>query len=189
MAARQFTRMEQVGILVAVVVIATFGYLKFINADPGRKLKRVKRKYAKIAAEVDKLKEEDRSGSVKREIRRLRKRIAKAESKLEETEILLAQREEKDRLANTVVRMATESRLLIKTFSEVTGSSDVKALSSKNTPYEHRYFNLELKGPFQSLRQFLDKIDDFPKLIAVRKLDIQKLESEAYMRADLLIGI
>jgi Tfp pilus assembly protein PilO len=189
MAARKLTRMEQIGILAAVVVIGTFGYLKFVNADPGRKLKRTKTEYTKLTAEVEKLRKEAHSGREKRALASLRKKVSKARDKLEQTETMLAQGETKDRVANTIVKMATESSLLIKTFGEITEKSAIGDISGGPAPYDHRYFTVTLKGRYLALQQFLNKIDNLPKLIAIRKIDIQKIEDEAYMRATVWIGI
>jgi Tfp pilus assembly protein PilO len=189
MAARKLTRMEQIGLLAAVAVIGIFGYLKFVNADPGRKLKRTRTEYRKLDAEVDRLRREARSGNEKREITRLREKIDEARERLEHTETLLAQGEAQDRVANIIVKLATESSLLIKSFGEITEKNAIGEISNGNTPYPHRYFSITLKGRFQALRQFLDKIDDLPKLIAVRKIDIQKIDEEAYMRATVFISI
>ncbi len=189
MATRKLTRLEQIGILAAVVVIGTFGYLKFVNADPGRKLKRTKTEYSKLTAEVDRLKKEARSGNEKRELARFRKKVSKAREQLEQTETLLVQDETKDRMVNTIVKMATESNLMIKAFGEVAEKSAIGDISGGPTPYTHRYFSITLKGRFQTLRRFLDKVDDLPKLIAIRKIDIQKIDEDAYMRATVWIGI
>jgi Tfp pilus assembly protein PilO len=181
--------MEQIGILAAVVVIGTFGYLKFVNADPGRQLKRVKGDYSKLAAEVDQLEKEARSGRERRALDSLRKKVAKAREKLEETETLLARGEAKDRVANTVIKMATESSLLIKSFGEISEKGAIGNISGGPTPYDHRYFTLTLQGRFQALRQFLKKVDDLPELVAIRKVDIQKNDDEAFMRATVWVGI
>lgn len=190
MVARQFTRLEQIGILAAMVVVVTFGYLKFINHDPDRKLKRSQSEYAKVAGEVERLQKGAESGHDKGAITRLRRQIGKIEAELEQTEKLLAQRKEKDRVANTIVKLATESGLLIKTFGEVTGKGAIANITGQEaTPYPHKYYRFTLKGGFQDLRRFLGRIDDLPKLIAIRRIDIQKIEEEAYMRATVWIGI
>jgi Tfp pilus assembly protein PilO len=181
--------MEQVGILIGILVIGTFLYLKFVNEDPGRKLKRAKRKYEKIAAEVNSLRKEAKTGSVKRAINRLRDEITEAREELDETELLLAMGEEKDSMANAVVKLATKNGLMIKAFGELTEKSAIEDISNGETAYPHRYYRITLKGRFQALRQFLGGIDDLPKLIAIRKISIEKVEEEAYMRATVWITI
>jgi Tfp pilus assembly protein PilO len=181
--------MEQVGILIGILVIGTFLYLKFVNEDPGRKLKRAKRNYEKIAAEVNALRKEAKTGSVKRAVNRLRDELTQAREELDETELLLAMGEEKDRMANTVVKLATKKGLMIKAFGELTEKSAIEDISNGETAYPHRYYRIILKGRFQALRQFLGEIDDLHKLIAIRKISIEKLQEEAYMRATLWINI
>jgi Tfp pilus assembly protein PilO len=189
MASRKLTRTEKIGLLAAVAVVGTFGYLKFVNADPGRQLKRTRTEYQRLSAEVERLRDEARSGNDQRALARLNSEITAARERLEQTEILLAQGEAKDRLANTIVKLATESSLLIKSFSEITEQHALGEISEDNAPYDHRYFSFTLQGGFQDLRQFLAKVDDFPQLIAIRKIDIQKIEEDAYMRATLWISI
>jgi Tfp pilus assembly protein PilO len=184
--------MEQVGILIAIVVIGTFLYLKFVNRDPGRTLKRMKVEHARIAEEVNRLRHEARVGTQEQAVRKLRERIPEANRRLEEAETALARPEEMDRMAGRIVKTAAEGGLIIKEFKEIRdavalkeilGSSEDKAL------YPQRYFMIVLKGRFLDLQRFVSEIDGLPKLVVVRKVAIEKLEEEAFIRAALWISI
>jgi hypothetical protein len=78
---------------------------------------------------------------------------------------------------------------LIQAFGEITEAGAVGDISERPAPYDHRYFTITLKGRFQALQHFLDKVENQPQLISIRKIDIRKMDEEAYMQATVWIGI
>lgn len=192
MKSRQFTKMEQAGILAAIVVIGTFLYLKFVNRDPGRMLKRVKVEHARIVVETDRLRHEARVGTQKQAVRKLRERISGANRRLEEAETALAKPGEMDRMAGRIVKTAAEGGLIIKEFKEIKDAialKEILASTGDKTLYPQRYFMIVLKGRFLDLQRFVSEIDGLPKLVVVRKVAIEKLEEESFIRAALWISI
>ena len=194
MAAKQLTKLEQMGILVGIIVIAMFAYLKFVNQDPGRKLKRTEKEWAKISSEINRLKAEAGTGSVKRAVSRLRNKVSSARRELEKVEVWLAEESETDEIANEIVQIAAERRLMIKEFEQITDKRAIEEISNGEKVYNCKYYKITLKGRFGSLRVFLEKINelkinDFPKLIALRKIAIEKLEEEKFMQAELWLSI
>jgi Tfp pilus assembly protein PilO len=180
------------GILIAIVVIGSFLYLKFVNKDPGRKLKRLKAEHARIVKEVDRLRHEARVGTEERIARKLRGQIADAGRSLEEAETALAKPGEMDQMAGRLVATAAEGGLIIKEFKEIKDKialKDILSSSNGGAVYPQRYFKIVLKGRFQALKRFVSNIDSLPKLVVVRKVAIEKIEEKALIRASLWISI
>jgi len=189
MAARQLTKMEQAGMAIAVLVVGTFLYLKLVHQAPGRELKGAQKNYARIAGEVASLKKEAETGDVKKAVNRLRKKIERVRDELEQAEAVLALGEEKDRLANTIVRAATNNGLMIQAFGELTDKKSIEEITGKEAVYPQRHYRVVLKGGFESLRQFLSGIDEIPKRVAIRKINLERSEEDAFMRATVWLTI
>ena len=189
MPAKQLTRLEQTGILAGIIIIALFCYLKFVNQDPGRKLRRTEKELKKISLEVKNLKQQERSGSVKRALRKLRKEIPAAEKKLEKVEERLARRGAADELANEIIRCAAKGGLKINEFSHITDKSRIKELRRGENFYKNTFYKLSLQGKFGRFRVFVDKVAKMPYLVALRKIKIEKNEEDKSMQAELWFSL
>jgi Tfp pilus assembly protein PilO len=189
MATRQFTKLEQVGILVGVVIIGLFFYLRLFYTDASRRLKRAETEWVKISSEVNRLKTEAESGRVQRTISTLRKRINSAEQDLEKLEVRLAGDGEIDALANQIVRTAAEGGLRINEFRRIKDRKTIEKVTNGEEVYRQKYYKIALQGKFRSLRAFLEKVNQFPKLIALRSIAIEKPEDEDLLEAELWLSI
>lgn len=189
MAAKQLTRLELIGILAGIIIIALFCYLKFVNQDPGRQLRRTEKEFKKISLEVKKLRQQEKSGSVKRALKKLRKEIPAAEKKLEKVEERLARNGVADEFANEIIRCAAKGGLKIKEFSHITEKSRIKELRRGENFYNNTFYKLSLQGKFGRFRAFVDKVAGMPYLVALRKIKIEKNEEDKYMQAELWFSL
>ena len=189
MAVKQLTRLEQTGILVGIIIIALFCYLKFVNQDPGRKLRRTEKEFKKLSMEVKKLRQQEKSGSVKRALNKLRKEIPAAEKKLEKMEERLARPGMVDELANEIIRCAAKGGLKINEFSHITDKSLIKELRCGENFYKNTFYKLSLQGRFGRFRDFVDKVVGMPYLVALRKIKIEKNEEDKCMQAELWFSL
>ena len=189
MAARQLSRLEQTGILAGIIIIALFCYFKFVNQDPGRKLRRTEKEFKKISLEVKKLKQQEKSGSTKRALKKLKKEIQVAEKKLKKAEEYMPRPELADELANEIISCAAKGGLKIKNFSHITDKSRIKELTSGKNFYKNTFYKLSLQGKFGSFRTFVDKVTGMPYLVALRKIKIEKNEEDKSMQAELWFSL
>ena len=189
MAAKQLTRLEQTGILAGIIIIALFCYLKFVNEDPGRKLRRTEKELKKISMEVKNLRQQEKSGSVKRALRKLRKEIPVAERKLEKMEERLVRPAIADELANEIIRCAAKGGLKINEFSHITDKSLIKKLRRGENFYKNAFYKLSLQGRFGRFRALVDEVVEMPYLGVLRKIKIEKKEEDKYMQAELWFSL
>ncbi len=190
MKARQFTTIEQAGIIIAVAVIGIFLYMKFIGTPPGRQLRRLKVNYEKISVEVDRLRQRAETGAGKREVVQLQRKIEKERKKLKTAETRLAREEQVEQIAGKVVDAATGSGLIIKAFREIRDHNTLDEITAlEKSPYPQRYYTMTVKGPFQFLTRFIGKIDVLPELVAVKNIAIEKIEDTSFVQADLCVCI
>ena len=190
MRAKQLTKMEQVGLLLVVAVIASFLYLRFVNKDPGRQLKRLKKDYAKISVQVDDLEKQAKDGMLKKQIARLRKKARKAEQQLKKDESRLTQPGDVEQVAGKVVRTATRNGLRVTEFKELTDKNELEKITGpEKPPYPRRYYTMTLKSSFQALKRFIENIEGFPELVAVQRIAIEKVEDEAFVTSVVCLSI
>ena len=194
MAIKRLTKLEQIGILLAIIVIGVFFYLKLVDASLGKKLKRTERDWVKLSADVSRMRSEEKTGRIEREIRKLRKKVSKAKQDLKKAEIALTGDSEVDEIANRIVQTAAQSGLMIKKFDRITDKNKIKEISRGNEFYKRRYYNLTLQGRFNTFRFFLKEIsrlkfNEHPKLIAIRKIVIEGPIEEKAMKAELWFSI
>jgi|LGVE01.1.fsa_nt_gb Tfp pilus assembly protein PilO len=189
MTTRRLTRLEQVGIVAGIVVIGLFIYLKHFHSDASRRHRRVETEWVKLSSSVDCLRSEAETGRVRRSISKLRKRMDKAQQDLDKSELCLAEDAQIDTIANKIVATAAEIGLMIKGFSQITDKKAIEAVTNGEDVYRFRYYRVTLKGGFGSLRAFLEKINNFPKLIALRSITIEKPEDEDLLRAELWLSM
>ena len=189
MAAKQLTRLEQTGILAGIIIIALFCYFKFINQDPGRKLRRTEKDFKKISLEVKELRQQEKGGSVKRALRKLKKEIPAAEKKLAKVEERLPSPGVIDELANEIIRCAAKSGLKINEFAHITDKSLIKELRCGENFYKNTFYKLSLQGRFGRFRAFVDKVAGMPYLVALRKIRIEKSEEDKFMQAELWFSL
>ena len=194
MAIKRLTKLEQIGILLAIIVIGVFFYLKLVDASLGKKLKRTERDWVKLSADVSRMRSEEKTGRIEREIRKLRKKVSKAKQDLKKAEIALTGDSEVDEIANRIVQTAARSGLMIKKFDRITDKNKIKEISRGNEFYKRRYYNLTLQGRFNTCSSFIKEISQLKfeehwKLIVIKKIAIESLAGKKAMKAQLWLSI
>jgi len=194
MAIKRLTKLEQFGILIAIIVIGVFFYLKLVNAAPGRKLHRMERDWVKLSTEVSGMRLEEKTGRIEEEIRSLRREVSRAKRDLKNAEIVLTEDSDVDEIANRIVQTAAQSGLMIKKFDRMTDKNKIKEISRGNEFYKRSYYNLTLQGRFDTFRFFLKEIsqlkfNEHQKLIVIRKIAFERPVEEKAMKAELWLSI
>ena len=194
MAIKRLTKLEQFGILIAIIVVGVFFYLKLVDASLGRKLHRTERDWVKLSADVSRMRSEEKTGRIEGEIRKLRKKVSRAKQDLGKIEIALAGDSQIDEIANRIVQTAAQSGLMIKKFDRITDKNKIKEISKGNEFYKRRYYNLILQGRFNTFRSFIKEISQLKfkeqwKLIVIKKIAIESLAEKKAMKAELWLSI
>ena len=194
MAIKRLTKLEQLGIVIVIIVIGVFFYLKLVDASLGKKLNRTERDWGKLSADVSRMRSEEKTGPIKGEIRKLRKEVSRANQDLKKAEIALTKNSEVDEIANRIVQTAAQSGLMIKKFDRITDKNKIKEISKENELYKRRYYNLTLQGRFNTFRTFIKEISQLKfkehrKLVVIRKIAIESLAEKKAMKAELWLGI
>lgn len=194
MATKRLTKLEQFGIVIVIIVIGVFFYLKLVDASLGKKLKRTERDWGKLSTEVSRLRSEEKTGRIEGEIRKLRKKVSKIKQGLKKAEIALTKDSEVDEIANRIVHTAAQSGLMIKKFDRITDKNKIKEISKENELYKRRYYNLTLQGRFNTFRSFIKEISQLKfnehwKLIVIKKIALESLAEKKAMKAELWLSI
>ncbi|MEA2084029.1 MAG: type 4a pilus biogenesis protein PilO [Thermodesulfobacteriota bacterium] len=194
MATKRLTKLEQFGIVIVIIVIGVFFYLKLVDASLGKKLKRTERDWGKLSTEVSRLRSEEKTGRIEGEIRKLRKKVSKVKQGLKKAEIALTKDSEVDEIANRIVHTAAQSGLMIKKFDRITDKNKIKEISKENELYKRRYYNLTLQGRFNTFRSFIKEISQLKfnehwKLIVIKKIALESLAEKKAMKAELWLSI
>ncbi len=184
---KQFTKLEQAGIIVAIIVIATFIYLRFLGDSIEKRQRRIERNWIQLTNEIKDLKAKTGNRNFQNSIQRLKRKATRVKKELNGMEIYLADGEEVGAIANEIVRVASECRLRIEKFSPIVelGSSS----NEKKGSHERKHYRILLKGKFGCLVKFIEKIDQLPKLIIVENIDVLRIENEKFIKADINVVI
>lgn len=184
---RSLTRLEQGGLWALILVVGITAYLHLVYPEAGRRLERVKKDWVQKSAEVDRLKRDQRNGRVERVVRRLKKKVQKAEEALREAETALATEEEKDLLATRTLQLAAEEGLRIQEYSRIKESGTIRDLAKGPEDLQNACYRIILEGRFNRTRTFLSRLHDLPRLITLRRLHMEVGENGRVVKTEVWI--
>jgi Tfp pilus assembly protein PilO len=179
--------MERIGICCAILVAGIFIYSHFIYPAPGRKLDRIRNELIKKSSAVRSLKQEQMSGRPDRKVRKLKNEIRKASAELREAETHLAADEERDSLGARILQMAGAEGLTIRNYSRITEKEKIRELTDSEEALQSVCYRLILSGTFNRASSFLNKINDMPRMITMRRLHIEMPEKEKSMQMEVWV--
>ena len=183
----KMTKLEQVGIVALVAVIACFFYFKKIYEPECKKFKAVKEKWVKFSKEVETLKRKEggskfASASIKEKEEELR--TAKAE--LKRVSVVLASRQDSSEILTRISCLATEHNLKIQEFLPV-DANDIQDV--EEVFFKRSFHSLIMVGEFLDFKEFLEGLGALPKLVIVEKVVVERKREEEFLKIILLFLI
>lgn len=191
MAKKKLTRLEQMGIIALIVVIACFFYVKKVYEPECKRFKVLKEKWIKLSKDVKDLKwKQGSSKSVLASIQEKGEELREVKSELKKSSAVLANKEELPEVLTKISRLASQYNLKVREFAPADGliKNFEKGLDIEiSNGVKRSFYNLTTVGTFLDFREFLRGLEFLPKLVMVEELMIER-ESEN-LRIVLLLSI
>ncbi len=186
MAKRKLTKLERVGIVAVIVIMASFFYDREVYKPEHEKFKLLRENFIELSAEVRDLKrQEPREGFISA-ISERDKELRQARSELEEASQVLAGAEDLMPILTQIGQLAGKHNLKIGKFSPVEG----KRLRNEEEVSPPRSFHkMALRGNFLDFREFLREVKLLPKLVVIERVVIEREMEEEDLKIDLWISI
>ena len=177
---KKISRSEQILIVVAVAVIGTFLYVKYVYDPTSRNFTLTKKKHECLAEEVTSLRFQVTGGVplkvMKQQVEKANKDLQKAESSLPGSAAMADASME-------IVRVASKYDFDIKTYEP-----DYKPEKAEKL-YKRRYINMVLSGDFCGLISFLDEVREMPLLVLVESLAFKSGHKTGSVEMALLLSV
>lgn len=177
---KKLSKSEQILIVVAIAVIATFCYVKFVYDPTAKKFSWVMKKHEQLAKEVNSLRFQV-SGGIPLDA--IEKRVKKADNELKKAERSLPPIADRVNASMLIVRMASKYGFNIKTYEP-----DYKP-EKPDKSYKRKYINMVLSGKFCDFISFLQEIREMPLLVLVESLALKSGQKTESVEMALLLSV
>jgi Tfp pilus assembly protein PilO len=189
---KKLTRLEQMGIIALVAVIACFFYVKKVYEPEREKFKEFRTKYIKLTSEVKTLRwERGDEKTVIASIQKQEENLQKAKVELKKTRSVLARKEGLPEILTEINRLAAQNNLKIREFSP---AESMKKKSGKSTDpkdserVSRNSYKMVMNGSFLDCKEFLRELGFLSKLVTIGNVIIER-ENESDLKIDLLLSI
>ncbi|MCK5305985.1 MAG: type 4a pilus biogenesis protein PilO [Candidatus Omnitrophica bacterium] len=186
MAKKKLTKLEQMGIIALIAVIACFFYVKEVYEPECKKFKALKENWTKLSKEVKELKWKQGSKDIFSSIQEKEEELAEAKSKLKKASAILADKEDLSKVMTIISQLARQHNLKIQEFSPVEGNNPQDA---KEVFLNRDFHKLIIVGEFLDLKEFLKGLNFLPKLVTVDKVLIEREGKKSNLKITMLLSI
>lgn len=186
MAKKKLTKLEQMGIIALIAVIACFFYVKKVYEPGCKEFKKLEEEWGKLSKEIKELEWQEGGKDASSSIREKEEELEKAKSEFKKTSSVLTDKGELAEMLTQISRLAGQSNLRIREFSP----ADKKELQDKKELSLNRSSHkLIITGSFLDFKDFLKEIGVLPKLVTVKKVVIERESEGESLRITLLLSI
>ncbi len=177
---KKISRSEQILIVVAVAVIGTFFYVKYVYDPTSRNFTFTQKKHERLAEEVTSLRFQVTGGVP---LKAMKQQVEKANKDLRKAESSLPGSGARADASMEIVRVASKYDFDIKTYEP-----DYKPKKAEKL-YKRRYINMVLSGDFCGLISFLDEVRGMPSLVLVERAVLSRGEKAGFVEMELLLSV
>ncbi|MEW6103255.1 MAG: type 4a pilus biogenesis protein PilO [bacterium] len=184
MVKKRLTKLEQMGIVALIAVIACFFYVKKVYEPECKKFKELKGEWDKLSKEVKGLKwqvpSKDTFSSIQEE------ELEKAKSELKKANFILVN--EKG-LAETLIQISRLTKQYNLKIKEISPADEKEPQDKKGLSLNRTLHNLVMAGNFLDFKNFLKEIKSLSKLVTIEKVLIERESEGENLKIILLLAI